>query len=479
MINLKSEKGSITVFVLASCMFFIAAVTCMQMYMQSKQIAVDREYRQIKANYEKDIENINDIYNQLSQTENLPVYFSIPTINETEKNISISVSLTSEDVNIDTIKYGWIKSTEEITPSSSDISDWVYVEDTNSPNRITANKKYTDDMDYYYLCVMINNKEFWPKAPVKVSGDASYYGDAIDYDIDLGNNADGEPLNIVGTADYDWEIFYNDGTNIYIIAEDYVPLVDTNGLMPTVETMKNNLSEVVNKPYGLYWEYSANTPTGRTGVSDIFGSTATQGTVYLADKYLANWKEAMVSEGATKNLSGQNENKNANAKITATLMDTRLWSDFANSTKVKELTSRPIEFLSIGQPTLEMWVKSWNQKHGNLSMDENKSELYYVADETGYYIGTSENPSQKNVKVDNSDPLYYPHTNIYKSCRGYWLTSPSTNDFRSVMYVQYDGLLNFYFYNNSSASARPIVCLPSDITAQWNQKDQIWNIVKK
>ena len=43
MSNLKNEKGSITLFVLVSCLFFIASVTCVGMYMQSKQTAVDRE----------------------------------------------------------------------------------------------------------------------------------------------------------------------------------------------------------------------------------------------------------------------------------------------------------------------------------------------------------------------------------------------------------------------------------------------------
>ena len=41
MINLRNEKGSITLFVLISCLFFVASVACVQMYMQSKKIAVD------------------------------------------------------------------------------------------------------------------------------------------------------------------------------------------------------------------------------------------------------------------------------------------------------------------------------------------------------------------------------------------------------------------------------------------------------
>ena len=56
--NLKNEQGSITLFALVSCLFFVASVACVGMYMQSKQTAVDREYRQIRANYEVSIDKI-------------------------------------------------------------------------------------------------------------------------------------------------------------------------------------------------------------------------------------------------------------------------------------------------------------------------------------------------------------------------------------------------------------------------------------
>ena len=42
MVNIKNEKGSITLFVVVSCMFFVASVVCVQMYMQSKKIDVYR-----------------------------------------------------------------------------------------------------------------------------------------------------------------------------------------------------------------------------------------------------------------------------------------------------------------------------------------------------------------------------------------------------------------------------------------------------
>ena len=59
MLNLKSQKGSITVLALSSCLFFLASVTTVYMYMQSKQVAVEREYRQIKSIYENNLDDFN------------------------------------------------------------------------------------------------------------------------------------------------------------------------------------------------------------------------------------------------------------------------------------------------------------------------------------------------------------------------------------------------------------------------------------
>ena len=65
MLNLKNNRGSITVFVLVSCLLFIGCVVCVRMYIQSREIATDREYRQIKVNYETDTNSLDNIYNEL------------------------------------------------------------------------------------------------------------------------------------------------------------------------------------------------------------------------------------------------------------------------------------------------------------------------------------------------------------------------------------------------------------------------------
>ena len=50
--NFRSNKGSITLFVLLSCLFFLVLVTSTSIYIKNKSIAQDSQYYQIKEKYE-------------------------------------------------------------------------------------------------------------------------------------------------------------------------------------------------------------------------------------------------------------------------------------------------------------------------------------------------------------------------------------------------------------------------------------------
>lgn len=162
--DFKSKKGSVTLFVLVSCLFFIASVACINMYIQSKQNAIDREYRQIKASYEKDINNMDSIYAELSSINNLSVEFGVPEFDKTGNRVSVDVYTNLEYYNISTLKYGWYASNENTnTPLIANITNWTYVEHQNGENEFIANANILDNVRYYYLCVMINNTENWKK----------------------------------------------------------------------------------------------------------------------------------------------------------------------------------------------------------------------------------------------------------------------------------------------------------------------------
>ena len=183
--DFKGQKGSVTLFVLVSCLFFIASVACVNMYIQSKQSAIDREYRQIKATYEKDINNMDSIYAELSSQNNLSVDFGMPEINQTSKKISVKIYINLEYLNIKTLKYGWYYDTNYINnPSISSITNWTYVENQNGENEFVATYNYIENDGFYYLSVMVDNQEFWLENPVSTS----YINDGMILHLDAINN---------------------------------------------------------------------------------------------------------------------------------------------------------------------------------------------------------------------------------------------------------------------------------------------------
>lgn len=157
MINLKNEKGSITLFVLVSCVFFIASVACVQMYMQSKKTAVDREYRQIRANYEGfilDEESMKQRYLELAQLENIDI--TIEKSTKTGNKLIVELNLNTTYSDIKTVKYGWGTSS-----SINTVSNWTFVEKESVNDKMIAINENAGSASEYHLFVVINNKEFY------------------------------------------------------------------------------------------------------------------------------------------------------------------------------------------------------------------------------------------------------------------------------------------------------------------------------
>ena len=59
MINLKDNKGAITLYILVSLLFFLIATVSVQANLKTKEASVESEYQKIKASYQKDA---NEIY---------------------------------------------------------------------------------------------------------------------------------------------------------------------------------------------------------------------------------------------------------------------------------------------------------------------------------------------------------------------------------------------------------------------------------
>ena len=163
MINFENQKGSITLTVLISCMFFLASVVCVQMYAQSKQNAVNNEYKQIKANYEVDVKNADTIYSELLAMQSM-VTFDLPEFDSVNTLVKVPCSIDTSIDRIKSLKYGWIYSDSTLVdPSVDDVNDWNF---TEINEEIVAIHKYSYSSGYYYLCVMVNNIPFWKEVQI-------------------------------------------------------------------------------------------------------------------------------------------------------------------------------------------------------------------------------------------------------------------------------------------------------------------------
>lgn len=148
--NLKSERGSITIFVLASCLFFLISTVGVQAYTKNKQIAQETDYKQIKETYEKDIANQEAIYNKLkdvSKSGNITVSFEsqdgylIPTggsSTDITQKFTIDNGTNKE---IRQINYGWSNS-NGIEPV-----EWISLPTNNFSYLVT--KRGATEGDYY------------------------------------------------------------------------------------------------------------------------------------------------------------------------------------------------------------------------------------------------------------------------------------------------------------------------------------------
>lgn len=243
----------------------------------------------------------------------------------------------------------------------------------------------------------------------------------------------GETTDFTSVQGVNWQLFYDDTDNIYLIASDYVPgdtLPDelitedqgttycrkfsrsaygTGDIIPTSEPWKNasNASTVQNNPYLKY-----------------VGSTV-------------NTRKIDI-----------------NMKAVAYMLDTSRWSNYAGD--VKGVTA-------IGGPTIEMFALSYNAKHNT-----NKMGTYDVVDSTnanefGYKakIGTGSWETAP-YGLDASSDNMWVRTSLSKAT-GYWLASPSAGSYRGVCRVHYRGGVDYPFVHENYQGFRPIVIIPKSI----------------
>ena len=149
-----------------------------------------------------------------------------------------------------------------------------------------------------------------------------------------------------------------------------------------------------------------------------------------------------------------------------------LLSGTLNGNPIDYRTSTDTNIKAMGSPTLDLYVASWITKYPNNNIYITYSENVNNNGYNGYYTGNIENPTTYSVLKTNLDTLYYPHTDEYEHCIGYWLASPNAKSEGDMMMVHYEGGVGEFYYNGMKFGQdcsskyyafRPVVCLPSSL----------------
>lgn len=221
-----------------------------------------------------------------------------------------------------------------------------------------------------------------------------------------------------------WRIFYKDKENIYLIADNYVPYDNLpNSTGGTALTKQGNYSAVFTSILNDY-----------TGSEWIIKNTNENAIKWL------NW----VTEYP--------DSTNTNIKVTAYMMDTDSWSDFAGDNA---------EY-AIGGPTLELFCASYKQTHPDR----------YIECDSNNPIGYTMNWNQESqvqhiygVPIDDFDGIYVKGNT--SNAAGMWIGSPAWFNAESILRSHSNGDFHGTFYNaaqvHGNLGFRPIVCLSADV----------------
>lgn len=162
--KLKEEKGAITLFVLVSMLLFIATITSVYTFVQGKNRVINSNLKQIKSQYEKNENVLSDEY--IAAVKWSP---NVTLQKDGNTRITGTINLRDDEnkidkINIRSLKYGWYISDTVLNYNDLGVDkigesnlEW-YTPEREENLYITKN---IDGNGYYYLCLMVNNMEFW------------------------------------------------------------------------------------------------------------------------------------------------------------------------------------------------------------------------------------------------------------------------------------------------------------------------------
>ena len=273
---------------------------------------------------------------------------------------------------------------------------------------------------------IIDEKGNVTKKGIKIS--ASDYGAVVTNYNKVYDSSEHEKDNTKGNV---WRVFYDDGINVYLIADDYAKYDDVKDVYKNPE---NKLYK--NSDYGL----SFNSIVDDKAYSD--------GSKWIIDHSKAKkWLNQYLIENPTST--------NINIKAVAYLMDTEIWSKKFSDNKYAEY--------AIGGPTLEMYCASYKETHPDKYIEcEAKNST------NGYGIKWKDDENYSNsingIKPNENNKIYMKIDN--NKTYGMWLATTPANDIKGIIYVGGYSINQRAYndnYNNNSPGLRPIVCLKPSI----------------
>ena len=223
-----------------------------------------------------------------------------------------------------------------------------------------------------------------------------------------------------------WRIFYADTENIYLIADDYISFDNApKGKKGTLITKHGD--------YMLAMLYVVKDYDGATSIDSTF-----------ANKWLSSyWKNNSTST-------------NQNIKAVAYILDTSVWNTLYKGENAE---------YAIGGPTVEMFVKSWNDTHSGEKQKACSADLDVDANGYGYKVKAANGDYELSslLAQDEYNSIYVKSDPSKAS--GMWIASPSAYERNSLMYAG-SYYFSFCSYNPNDIGFRPVVCLNSKVRLQ-------------
>lgn len=255
----------------------------------------------------------------------------------------------------------------------------------------------------------------------------------------------GEDTDYISIEGITWQLFYDDTDAIYLIAKDFVP----NSTLPS-ELIKSAHTSYQWKDYCAYFGnmIAYNTYSG-TIIDNIPWSNGADSNTITGNAQTNTYLKWVNSSVVTTR-------NNLNMKAVAYMMDTSKWSNFAGN--VPGATA-------IGGPTIEMFVLSYNAKHGTNQFGTYGTSANDItstnANDCGYMVSINGGSWSKSVmNPDKTDNMWFK-ANDFNKASGMWCSSPSSNNNNSIVCAITNCNISYYTVCGFEGCAfRPLVTIP-------------------